>query len=207
MKYREILLNQLKSMPYFSKGDITALGGQYNLKQTTVDAYIGRSLARKELIQLRKGLYTTTHFYEANRGDISYPFYLGNVIRSPSYVSTWAALQYYNLTTEAIHGITSVTQKVTRTYHTKAGHYTYHSIKNGLFSGFSLIKEKFTFFMASPSKALFDLLYFKTRQFRGIRAKQISTMVNELRIDLEEMDKKERNKFYLLIKDYLENYG
>ena len=41
-------------------------------------------------------------FFDKNRSDISYSFYLANIIRTPSYVSSWAALQYYNLTTEAI---------------------------------------------------------------------------------------------------------
>ncbi len=203
MKYREILLDQLKPLPHFSKADIYRLSKQYDLKETTVDTYISRSLTRKDLLGLKNGMYVTTDFYEKNRGDISYVFYLANVLRMPSYVSSWTALQYYDLTTEAIHSITSVTRKVTRTYRTKVGNFTYHSLKSEVFSGFSLIKGKFNFFMASPSKALFDLLYFRTNQFRGIRANMIKGIVAELRIDLDEMNKKDRNIFYRLIKEYL----
>lgn len=205
MKYREILIEQLKSLPYFNKSAIYQLSKQYGLKNTTVDSYIGRSLKSKDIIQLKKGLYTTTDFYEKNRADISYKFYLANVIRTPSYVSSWAALQYYELTTEAIQTITSVTPKVTRDYQTRAGSFGYNSIKKELFSGFSLVKGKFDFFIATPSKALFDLLYFKTRQFRGIKSEMVDGLISDLRIDIEEMDKKEQILFYEMIKKYLNN--
>lgn len=205
MKYREILIEQLKSLPYFNKSAIYQLSTQYGLKTTTVDSYIGRSLKSKDIIQLKKGLYTTTDFYEKNRADISYKFYLANVIRTPSYVSSWAALQYYELTTEAIQTITSVTPKVTRNYQTRAGNFGYNSIKKELFSGFSLVKEKFDFFIAAPSKALFDLLYFKTRQFRGIKPEMVDGLIRDLRIDIEEMGGKEQALFYEMIKKYLNN--
>jgi len=99
-----------------------------------------------------------------------------------------------------IQAITSVTPKVTRTYDTtKAGSFTYRSIKKELFSDFSLVKGKFDFFIASPSKALFDLLYFKTHQLRGIKLGNIRPLIEELRIDIDEMDKLEQDKFYEMI--------
>ncbi|OGI59946.1 hypothetical protein A2814_01420 [Candidatus Nomurabacteria bacterium RIFCSPHIGHO2_01_FULL_38_19] len=157
----------------------------------------------KEILQLKNGLYVSTDFFEKNKSDISYSFYLANVTRTPSYVSSWTALQYYDLTTEAIYSITSVTLKVTRNYQTKVGNFTYQSIKKDLFSDFSLVKGKFDFFLASPSKALFDLLYFRTHQFRGFSLETIKKLVKELRIDIEEMEKKEQEKFYIMIKNIL----
>lgn len=134
---------------------------------------------------------------------MSYSFYLANILRTPSYVSSWTALQYYNFTTEAIRGATSVTPKVTRDYKTKVGAFSYQSIQKDLFTDYSLVKGKFDFFIASPSKALFDLLYFRTRQFRGVHFEDVKKMVEELRIDIEEMDEAERNKFYKKVKTYL----
>ncbi|MFH1822903.1 MAG: hypothetical protein ABH830_04350 [Patescibacteria group bacterium] len=204
MKYREILLNQLKLQPYFDKRAISQLSEQFNLKSTTIDSYISRSLKCKDIFQLKKGLYIPADFYFKNKDNTSYLFFLANIIRKPSYVSSWTALQYYNLVTEAIHTIISVTPKVTRNQKTKIGAFSYQSIKEDLFSGFSLEKDKFEFFIATPAKALFDLLYFKTRQFRGLKFKDIHLLIKELRIDIEEMDKAELEKFYLMIKDYLE---
>ena len=159
-------------------------------------------MRHKEILQLKRGLYVSADFFAKNKNDISYSFYLANILRTPSYVSSWTALQYYNLTTEAIRSVTSVTQKVTRDYETRAGTFSYQSIKKDLFSDYSLEKGKFDFYIASPSKALFDLLYFRTNQFRGVEFGDIKKMVEELRIDINEMDKSERNKFYEKVKAY-----
>ncbi len=202
MKSKKNLLEQLKPLPHFNKSTVKQFGKQLGLKDLTIDTYISRYLKYKEIIQLKKGLYVSADFFEKNRNDISYPFYLANIIRTPSYITSWAALQYYNLATEAIHSITSVTQKVTREYQTRAGNFAYQSIKKELFSDFSLAKGKFDFYIASPSKALFDLIYFRTNQFRSVLAKDIKSIVGELRIDIEEMDKEEQVKFYSLIKKY-----
>ena len=214
MKSKKNLLEQLKSLPHFSKDSLFQLGKQLGLADATVDTYISRFLRHKEILQLKKGLYISTDFFSKNRSDISYSFYLANIIRTPSYVSSWSALQFYNLTTEAIHSFTSITPKVTRNYKTKAGNFTYQSIKKDLFLDFSLMQgksalsadrplEKFNFFIASPAKALFDLLYFKTHQFRGIRSKDIKSLVEKLRIDIDEMVKNERSKFNTMIKKHL----
>ena len=205
MKYREILLEQLKSQPYFNKKAIYQLGEQYGLKRTTIDTYISRSLKRKDIIPLKNGLYISTNFYNKNKGDISYSFYLANILRTPSYVSSWTALQYYDLTTESIHNITSVTSKITRSYKTKVGNFAYQSIQRELLSDFSLIEGNFNFFIASPSKALFDLLYFKTSQFRGIQIANIESVVEELRIEIDEMSQEEQGNFWEMVKPYKHN--
>ena len=203
MKSKNNLLEQLKNLPYFSKDTVHQLGGQLGLKKTTIDTYISRFLKYKEIFKLRRELYISADFYNKNKADTSYSLYLANIIRKPAYVSSWTALQYYNLTTESIHGVTSITQKPTRTYDTKIGSFSYRSIQKELFTDFSSVEGKFNFFIASPAKALFDLLYFKTRQFRGIKPEDIKPLVGELRIDIDEMDKGEQDKFYEMIKKYL----
>lgn len=205
MKSKKNLLEQLKPLPYFNKATFCQLGNSYGLKNGTLDTYISRYLKSKEIIQLKKGLYISLDFLNKNRSNVSYSFYLANILRSPSYVSSWTALQYYGLTTESIYGIISMTQKVTRKYETKAGNFSYQSIQKELFSDFYLVKDKFDFFVASPSKALFDLLYSRTKQFRGITFEMIDPMVEDLRIDIDEMSKEEREKFYQMIKKYLKH--
>lgn len=209
MKYKakNNLLEELKSLPYFNKDRIFTLGKNektYNLADSTINTYISRSLKSKDIISLRNGLYISTNFYNKNKSNISYIYFLANITRKPSYISSWTALQYYNLTTEVIHTITSVTPKVTRDYKTKVGTFSYQSIKKDLFSDFSLIKDEFDFFIASPSKALFDLLYFRTRQLKGLGSKDIDLLIEELRININEMDKKEKEKFYSMVKNYIQ---
>jgi predicted transcriptional regulator of viral defense system len=193
------LLEQLKNLPYFEKNTVYQLGLQLGLKDKTIDTYISRFLRYKEILPLKNGLYVSTDFFEKNRGDISYSFYLANILRPPSFISSWTALQYYNLATEAVYSISSVTLKVTRNYQTKAGNFSYQSIRKDLFTDFELVKGKFDFFIASPAKALFDLLYFRTRQFKGMNLEDIKKLIEELRIDLDEMDKAEQEKFYSMI--------
>lgn len=202
MKSKSNILEQLKPLPKFSKRMVFQFCKQLGLKDTTVNTYISRFLRYKEIIQLKRGLYVSADFFEKNKNDGSYLFYLANVIRMPSYISSWTALQYYNLTTETIRSITSVSPKVTRSYRTMTGNFSYQSIKKELFSDFSLAKGKFDFFIASPSKALFDLLYFRTNQFRSISSRSIKALIEELRIDIDEMDESEQEKFYSMIKKY-----
>lgn len=202
MKGKKNLLEQLKPLPHFSTISVSQLGRQLGIKDSSIDTYISRFLRDREILKLKRGLYVSADFYTNNKNDISYSFYLANVIRKPSYVSSWAALQYYNLTAEAIHSVTSVTPKVTREYQTKAGNFTYQSIKKELFIGFALVKVKFDFFIATPSKALFDLLYFRTNQFRGVKLENIKTLVAGLRIDTDEMSQEEQEKFYSMVKKY-----
>ena len=203
MKSKKNLLEQLNNLPHFTKSTVYQLGSQLGLKNSTVNTYISRFLKHRDILPLKNGLYISAKFFADNRSDISYSFYLANILRTPSYVSSWTTLQYYNLTTEAIRSITSVTPKVTRDYETKAGTFSYQSINKNLFSDYSLIKGKFDFYIASPSKALFDLLYFRTHQFRSVRFEAVARLVEELRIDIDEMDEAERSKFYEKVKAYL----
>lgn len=203
MKSKRNLLEQLDNLPHFSKSSVFQLASQLGLKNSTVDTYISRFLRHKEILQLKRGLYVSADFFAKNKNDISYSFYLANILRTPSYVSSWTALQYYNLTTEAIRSVTSVTQKVTRDYETRAGTFSYQSIKKDLFLDYSLEKGKFDFYIASPSKALFDLLYFRTNQFRSIKFDDVEKIVEELRIDISEMSEEERKSFYEKVKAYL----
>src|SRR3989338_5598652 len=100
MKSKKNLLEQVKSLPYFSKDSLFQLGKQLGLADTTLDTYISRFLKNREILQLKKGLYISADFFSKNRSNISYSFYLANIMRTPSYVSSWSALQFYNLTTE-----------------------------------------------------------------------------------------------------------
>jgi len=216
MKGKKNLIEKLKSFSYFNKTTIHRLNEEmgFGLKKTTIDTYISRLLKYKDIIPLKRGLYIPTSFYNENKTNTSYLFFLANIIRKPSYVSSWTALQYYNLTTEVIHTIHSITPKVTRKYKTKIGTFSYQSIRKDLFTDFILVKDKFSdysastsknkdtfdFFIASPSKALFDLLYFKTRQFKGVKFKDVNFLIEELRIDIDEMDELEKEKFYSMVK-------
>ena len=203
------LIEELKPLPYFNKDRILQLGKnkkKYNLTDNTINTYISRFLKHKEIIPLKRGMYINTDFYNNNKNNISYFYFLANILRKPSYVSSWTALQYYSLTTEIIHTITSVTFKITRNYKTKIGTFSYQSINKDIFSDFYLVNKEFDFFIATPAKALFDFLYFKTKQFKGLRFNDIDALISDLRIEITDLEKNERNKFYSMVKKYIK-YG
>lgn len=199
MKKREKLLNLVKDFPHFNKKTIKELCLKHNLSLATADSYIHKSIKNNEIIPLKNGVYVTKKFYDENIEDIGYIFYLANQLRKPSYISSWIALDYYNMTTNVINTITSITTKTTRDYSNEAGNFIYNSIKNELFKGFSLIESRlgFKYLIASPAKALFDLIYLSTNQFKTPEPK----ILKRLRIDTNEMNKKEKNKFKKLLKE------
>jgi predicted transcriptional regulator of viral defense system len=119
------LLEQLKSMPSFSRDVVYQLGKELGLKDKTIDVYISRFLKSKDIFKLKRGLYITTVFFDKNKGEFSYRFYLANILRTPSYVSMWSALDHYGLVTEAVYGVNSITPKVTRNFETKVGNFSY----------------------------------------------------------------------------------
>lgn len=204
MKSKSNLLIQLENLPYFNRETMYSLGIKLGLKEGSIKTYISRFLKSREIYKMNN-VYVSRTFFDKNKSNISYSFYLSNLIRQPSYISSWTALQYYNLTTESIYGFTAVTLKVTRNYDIKAGNFSYQSIKKDLFNNFALVKGNFDFFIASPSKALFDLLYFRTNQFKGLNCEKVEDLIKELRVDFSEMEKEEQDKFYLMLKNVIKN--
>jgi len=203
MKWSKNLLFQLKNLPYFDKNAVFQLAEPMKIGKSTIETYISRYIKHKEILKLKNGLYVSSDFFNANIQSASYSYFLANIIRAPSYVSSWSALQHYGLTTETINAITSVTPKTTRTFRIgRGGSFIYQSITPELFSGFSLVKGKFDFLIASPSKALFDLLYFRTRGLRNISHADAVRLIEELRIDFDELSGDEKKKFNELIKKY-----
>lgn len=203
MKRSSNILEQLKNFPYFTKEEILQLNPQTGLAPSSINTFIARALKRRKILPIKRGLYVSADFYEGHKNDSAYSFFLANIIRKPSYVSSWTALQYYGLATEGIRTITSVTPKTTRSYETKVGTFTYASISETLFDAFVLKKGSFDFFVATPAKALFDMLYFKTKRFQSIALKDVPGLLEELRIDFDEMDPHEREGFLTLVSEHL----
>lgn len=197
MNFRKVIIDQLKRFPYFKKETIKQLCTKHNLSSFVLNSYIHKAIKREEIISLKRGLYVTKDFYEKHISDLGYRYFLANIIREPSYISSWTALSYYGMTTDVVKATISVTPKTTRKYSNKAGGFIYHSIKEDLFSDFRLMKSKsgFRFLIASPAKALFDLIYLRTNQFRT----QKDNIIKDLRIETNEMSRTEIKKFKILL--------
>jgi predicted transcriptional regulator of viral defense system len=92
--------------------------------------------------------------------DESLLFRISNCIYKPSYISLESALAYYHLIPEAVYTQKAITTRKTIRYTTALGTFDYHSLKPGLFFGYSIFhKDKLPIMMAEMEKAILDYLY------------------------------------------------
>jgi len=109
------------------------------------------------LIKLKQSLFTFTEYKKMP----DYALYFANRIYKPSYISLHTALSYYGMIPEAVVQITSVTPLKTIYLSNAIAQYSYKSIKSELMFGYLLkpLPDGKTIQMATPEKALLDLLY------------------------------------------------
>jgi len=109
------------------------------------------------LVRLRQGYYTFPEYLRK----ADYSFYFANRIYRPSYVSLHSALAFYGMIPEAVTQITSVTSLKTASFTNSAGIFTYRSVREDMIFGYLSrpITDGHTVLLATPEKALTDLLY------------------------------------------------
>lgn len=153
MKWQD-LLGIIGREPLFESALLIA--GQAN------PAEIRRQLSRwtksGRLVKMRRGLYALSERYLLTR---PHPFLLANRLKKASYVSLQSALGYYGLIPEYVPAVTSVTTVRPEILSNQYGTFIFKHIKKSLFFGYRQIElgnNQFAF-IASPEKALVDLLY------------------------------------------------
>jgi len=118
---------------------------------------ITKLLENREIIQLRRGLYMLSELY----GKPLVPEVAANLLYGPSYLSLEYVLAYYGLIPERVVNYTSVSSGRRKEYHTPIGVFSYQQLKPEYFAmGYKVISQNSSaFLMASPEKALCDMLY------------------------------------------------
>ena len=111
----------------------------------------------KQIIRLKKGLYVCNP--EITGKTLSTEL-MANHLYAPSYVSMSSALRYYGLIPEEVYTEQSMTLKYAKNFDTSFGRFEYTHISKAAFSvGLTSIKkEDYAFVMATPEKALCDLI-------------------------------------------------
>jgi len=119
---------------------------------------LSRWVRAGKLIQLRRGLYLIAPPYATKR---PHRFTIANRMVDASYVSLQAALTYHGLIPETVFMTTSVTTLRPNQYDTDAGSFLFRHIRTELFFGYEVIEVSHgqTAFVATPEKALLDLVY------------------------------------------------
>lgn len=188
-------MNQLAKLTVFK--DVAMFNRQtlqrvLNIGNNALYANIKRWLKKGELIQLKRGWYVTKNYYLMTPGKQIYLEWLANKLKEPSYLSMEYVLQKYNLLSEAVYSITSVSLKKPKSFINNLGQFSYTNINEKLFKGYKVkqvgeydIKE------ASLAKALFDYLYYK----KGKLAKITQDMWDDLRLNMDVITDEDRNEF------------
>ena len=140
-----------------------------------------------KLVPVVRGLYET---------DRSVPGYrLSAVIYGPSYLSFEFALAWHDLIPEAVYTFTSATcgKGKKKKYDTPFGTYTYRDVPVSAFPyGTVLYQENgYGFILASPEKAICDLLY--TCSPCGNRKELRQLLFDDLRLDESAFARLDRN--------------
>jgi predicted transcriptional regulator of viral defense system len=149
-------------------------------------ANVQRQLSRwtkaGRLHQLRRGLYAVAPPFRKVK---PHPFLVANRMVQPSYVSLQSALAYYGLIPEVVPVTTSVTTGRPNRWDTPLGSYQFRHVKTERFRDYRLLEvsQEQQAFVASPEKALLDLIYLEP----GADSPEY---LKELRLqNLEELDR------------------
>ena len=153
----------------------------------------------KQIIRLKKGLYVCS---PEVTGKILSTELDANHIYAPSYVSMSSALRFYGLIPEAVYVNQSMTLKHSKGFDTPLGRFEYtHICKEAFHIGVTSIKrEDYAFLIASPEKALCDLIANSTKvNLRYLKDAEIY-LEEDIRMELEDFRQMDRRVFEEYIK-------
>jgi hypothetical protein len=165
-----------------------------------------------KLIRLKKGMYVPSP--EVTSELLSLEL-IANHLYGPSYVSMESALRYYGLTPEQVSLVRSIAVGRSKTFENSLGTFQYIHTDNDYYSiGIDQRKvdDKYTFLIASPEKALCDMmvatsrLYFQSVKSVGIYLEQdlrfemdaLPTLDTSIIEQCATLGKKNRSLEYLL---------
>ena len=136
-----------------------------------------------QIIRLKKGLFVVSP--EIHQLPISKEL-IANHLYGPSYVSLETALSFYGMIPERVYSTRSIATKRAKEFHTKLGLFDYVSVSKAYYKiGLkqNRANKKYAFLIASPEKALCDLIVTTARlRLQSVKAIQLYLEEN-LRLD------------------------
>lgn len=172
-----------------------------------------------DLLQVKRGLYLFNRKLAKNPYNL---LQLSNLIYGPSAVSLEFALSYYGLIPERVETITAISPKKNKEYNTPVGRFIFrhiHPIKYSVGIKLMEFDEAHNVFIASPEKALCDLILVGGRNVELLKYKEAEEyLLEDLRIDennltglnplvLRKVNDIYNNKSIEVLIYYLENMG
>ncbi len=140
------------------------------------------------IIRLKRGLYVVN---PEHSGNMLSSELIANHLYAPSYISMSTALRYYGLIPEAVYTHQSMTIKHSRSFQTPMGNYDYKYIPRDAFSvGVrSMHKGEYAFLIASPEKALCDLIANSSKVNLRFLKDVENYLEHDIRMDMDEFYK------------------
>jgi predicted transcriptional regulator of viral defense system len=160
MKYKEFK-SKIRDFPIFSSSQINSLTSNAQVLKNQLTLWQKQGL----VLRLKRELYILN---EGDRKINPSRTFIANQLVSPSYISTEYALFFYGLIPEKVEDITSITTKKTTLIRNGFGAFRYQHLNATCFIGFEQVKEQggFSFFIATPEKAVVDFLYLNLSNFK-----------------------------------------
>jgi len=188
------ILSAFDSIPYFTLSAVKQMQGDESTADGTIQTAIYRWMKAGHVIQLKRGVYMTRRFFELHGRDADFSPAVSAILIPRSYVSLETVLQRNAILTEITYPVTAVTLKQTRVIENSLGTFTYRNIKETLYHGFSITDYLgVPFAMATPAKALFDLLYLRpwhrNNRYAGYN------LAEDLRLNLEDFSIENQMEF------------
>lgn len=157
---------------------------------------LSRMVKNGEYIKIVRGLYETD--------PLTPGYLLAGSIYGPSYLSFEFALAYHGLIPEAVYTFTSATydKKKKKKFETPFGTFTYRDVPRDAYPlGIKIVKESdYSFWIASPEKALCDVLYTKVPVAN--HKELFSLLFDDMRIDEQEFGQLNYNDILILEERY-----
>jgi predicted transcriptional regulator of viral defense system len=152
-----------------------------------IQQQLSRWVHSGKIYKLRRGLYTLAPPYQKRK---PHPFLVANYLQRGSYVSLQSALAHYSLIPEVTYVTTSVSHSRPERIETPLGVFEFRHVKRELLFGYELQDlGGQSAFIATPEKALLDLIYLQP-------GGDSEAYLAELRLQNLEQLNSERLQFY-----------
>lgn len=164
-----------------------------------INGKIKRDIDKGILFPLVRGIYETNSSIDG--------FLLASYIYGPSYLSFEYALSFHGIIPERVVVYTNATfnKRKSKSYQNHFGLFTYRDVPNAAFTFFVKAYEEdgYAYFIASPEKALCDLLYIKKPV---ISIKELKMVIfDDLRISKDVFDQLNFDDILYLTDKYISN--
>lgn len=143
--------------PVFTTSDVAT---RANVQSKEATRALNNLASRGLLTRVMRGIWADTRHPDFSRFAVV-PYLLDG---QPGYVSLLSALNLHGMIEQIPRAIHIVVPKQRRRIVTRAGVYEFHQLSEELMGGYEPYGRLGLFELATPAKALFDVLYFSVRK-------------------------------------------